>query len=423
MVLAFAALGGCAPRSPGPAADGSSGGPAERGSGEPATAVAEKPLLNVEREAGKLYVTVRGDQLVVGVRDRFELVFEQGLIAAWHTGNDENLAAAPGLGPYAIVAAAAEGGAAAAGAGDDEPAVVGGGAEVLRDLERAAPRARQTVLEASPFRVIVAVVRPQSAAASGDPPSEPADGWAACAYQYTVYPDGRVYLRLLCAARPHEAHQATYALGVALAPRSGFRLLPPPPVAVETPPRDFVLLTRGRTAPAALFWTAAAPGVVSDARLVLLREDEPLLVTAGHWSAAPPLDTAHLLCFWPRELRDAGEGEREALAYQHPARLRVTVGRVVRDAPGDLNRDGFNESQGCYELALARGTLRFRFEPADVPRDSPRFRVHGSAGQRCWVYADGQALPADARDAEGRLLFALPGVIQRPRSLEVVGGR
>jgi hypothetical protein len=92
----------------------------------------------------------------------------------------------------------------------------------------------------------------------------------------------------------------------------------------------------------------------------------------------------------------------------------------VVDAPGDLNHDGYNECEGCYELAADRGMARFTFDPGTLLRHRPAFRIAQTAGRRCWVYADGQIVGTLGRDRSGELCFVIPGVVITPRAVEVV---
>jgi hypothetical protein len=129
--------------------------------------------------------------------------------------------------------------------------------------------------------------------------------------------------------------------------------------------------------------------------------------------------TAHLLRLWPWDIDAAPEADSFAADYQHPATLAVARGRVVTDTRGDLNRDGFNESEGCYELALAEGLLRFELQPGPFLRHGVIFRIRGTAGRRCWIYADGQIIARQGRDERGELLFGLPRPTGMPLGIEV----
>jgi len=54
------------------------------------------------------------------------------------------------------------------------------------------------------------------------------------------------------------------------------------------------------------------------------------------------------LRIFPRNLDSLDAAETYRKDYQSPAKLRMRAGKVVTDEIGDLNADGYNESEGCY---------------------------------------------------------------------------
>jgi len=52
-------------------------------------------------------------------------------------------------------------------------------------------------------------------------------------------------------------------------------------------------------------------------------------------------------------------------------------------------------------------------------RFDPVFRVHETAGQRCWVYARGRMIQTVGRDAEDNLLVWLGSVVSGRTAVEV----
>ena len=139
----------------------------------------------------------------------------------------------------------------------------------------------------------------------------------------------------------------------------------------------------------------------------------------GDLEASDSVITSHLLRFWPWDIDAAPEAHSLSADYQHPATLAVARGSAVTDAFGDLDRDGFNESEGCYELALGDGLLRFTLQPGAFLRHQPTFRVHGTAGRQCWVYADGRIINRQGRDQRGELMFRLSRAISAPLTIEL----
>ncbi len=112
--------------------------------------------------------------------------------------------------------------------------------------------------------------------------------------------------------------------------------------------------------------------------------------------------------------------EAEALqeAYARPGRLKVLLGLDDRRSPGDRDKDGFDESQGCYRLRARNGYCRFRLEP-EVPLVNPVFVVEGISPGPVSIHADGLAIRDSSRTPAGALLFRLPGRHERPVSIEI----
>jgi hypothetical protein len=75
-------------------------------------------------------------------------------------------------------------------------------------------------------------------------------------------------------------------------------------------------------------------------------------------------------------------GEKEAgpyaQAYQNPDQLSVSNGAVDTADIGDLNNDGFNESEGCYVLTAAKKDgVSFTLRSTEFPRPNPIFKIKG----------------------------------------------
>ena len=128
--------------------------------------------------------------------------------------------------------------------------------------------------------------------------------------------------------------------------------------------------------------------------------------TAGRWSylLAPPGDD--------QRLHEHG--------FQHPARLDVTLGGLI-DQAGHPARDGFDERQGCYVLVARRGNCRFTVVPGAAACVDPVFRVVGPWNGAARVSSEGLAIREVVKLPDGSALFCLPGRIDRPTAVEVVG--
>ena len=155
-----------------------------------------QPLLGEQAQAGEMYVFTRGRRIYVGARERFELAFADGQIAAWRSGSDENLVDPDGLGPWPIPLSANW-------LDDQSPAPVYDDPSLFASWGPAAA-ATQRVIEATPFRVIV-VGHWRFALGTAAPATADAEnGGAGHDWQYTIYPSGAVYVQVRSAA-PHAA--------------------------------------------------------------------------------------------------------------------------------------------------------------------------------------------------------------------------
>jgi hypothetical protein len=115
---------------------------------------------------------------------------------------------------------------------------------------------------------------------------------------------------------------------------------------------------------------------------------------------------------------DSPEAEALQKAYARPGRLRVLMGRGDWHSPGDRDKDGFDESQGCYRLRARNGYCRFRLEP-EVPLVNPVFLVEGASPGAVSIHADGLAIRDASRTPRGGLLFRLAGLYERTVSVEI----
>src|SRR5262245_3641524 len=90
---------------------------------------------------------------------------------------------------------------------------------------------------------------------------------------------------------------------------------------------------------------------------------------------------------------------------------------VVKDDAGDLNKDGFNESEGCHVLEGA-GPLRFTYERGSGSGFAPAFKVIGWKGKAPkTVKVDGKEVPAAAAVVEGKLLLQVLGRVEKDKAV------
>jgi hypothetical protein len=148
---------------------------------------------------------------------------------------------------------------------------------------------------------------------------------------------------------------------------------------------------------------AAWPGQERPSRDKLLKD----LGTAGRWCCMV-----------------APEGEdRQAAraAYSSPPALQVTLAGAGPPAEGDADHDGFDESQGCYHLRAKAGLCRFTVPARTPPLAGAVFRVRGPWKGPVHVSSDGAAIRNVVILEDSSAVFQLPGRVERPTAVEVVG--
>lgn len=78
----------------------------------------------------------------------------------------------------------------------------------------------------------------------------------------------------------------------------------------------------------------------------------------------------------------------------------------MTDDAGDLNKDGFNESEGCYVLR-GEGAVELAC-PTGVGLHQPAFKILGHLGA-AQVTADGTKVPFVAGSANGEMVVQVLG--------------
>ncbi len=152
---------------------------------------------------------------------------------------------------------------------------------------------------------------------------------------------------------------------------------------------------------------------------VVSRPLRALELTAGRfsWESAEPV---HL----------DGAGARVRLPLPVEASVEAFGGRLVQYYE-DLERDA--AWGAAAEARLPWGSrlradyldyfddlLRLTVDGIPQPRVNPTICVVGTKDRQVWVYVDNVILDRVYQDSGGNLLFTLPGVVQRPRLIEVI---
>ena len=371
-----------------------------------------KSLVAAGDTPDSLYALTRGQRIVVGVRDHFELAFADGVIVSWTGPGGVNLADTGGLGPWPVPLAVDWAVSPEAPVAYDDPR--------LFEAWGPAVATSQRIIEASPLRVVVeGRWRFVGGTTPADGPAGDVNALPGHTWIYAVYARGELHVSTASQAPDTGWGAPRVGYAVALGGRHEFKCMTPPPTAAHEQAQQFILAARAGRNQADLLWAWPQCDTIRQHRVLASVDERRLAIVAGDVEATPIVELAHVFRLWPADMDGVLEASVFTLDWQNPAVPTPTPGRVCADVAGDLSHDGYNESAGCYELELDDHVLRFDFDPRPYLRFDPVFRVHGTAGKRCWVYARGRLVHDVARDANDNLLFQLAHVVSMPTRIEV----
>lgn len=334
----------------------------------------------------ELYAQSAGQRLFIGSAERFELAFENGLVAGWYdlgrdTNRVRNLAGGAPLGPR--ITLSAEGGGTLPAATD----------------------CQQQLIELSEMRMVLE--GRCRLASSGQPTGNGELRW-----QYTIYPDGRVCLGY---SSPHASaggEAYTYSLRIGCDAQA-----------------DFVRHLGGADAGSTSYalFSRAGRGLA-----------DLLIVPSGPVQPPTPFDNADqigiawelpagdegvsfagMLRIWPPDIDSPEQALVLAADYAEPLPIAVDIGSLSPTEQGDLDNDGFIESEGCYALRLDGNLARVRLDGRRTLRFSPVFKIVNSSACDVWAYRDGRQMRRTCRDLRGNVLFMVEGVITNEVLIEV----
>jgi hypothetical protein len=117
----------------------------------------------------------------------------------------------------------------------------------------------------------------------------------------------------------------------------------------------------------------------------------------------------------------AGASDPLAESYLRPGSVRVTLGQADARAAGDYDRDGFDESQGCYFVGSRGGQCRFVLQPPAGGLTDPMLLLTSTRPGELSVSSEGRAIRSAARLADGSVLVRLPGRYVAPTAVEASG--
>lgn len=372
------------------------------------------------RDAG-LYVRQVGRRWKIGAARPgadFELTFANGQIVEWY-----NIAADPHR-LRSLVRGAAMG---------PTPVVVGSPHRQAIDTAQhdGALAVRSRILEMNAVRAVVAC--DWRMAGSAETAANAQEQPSLRRWTYTIYPTGQMYVAVEAAALPEPQPGSTQApLGLA--------------ITLSATPQDELQVNvsaeQPEPGPAQRPAYITARNSASDALLLYVVDDAGGAVRvseSGPGDGAAPEEAEHRSLVATREVRESsvetwachvllGSSSeipgKEALARaidfagREPPHLQIGSWVPVRD--GGNGESGFDPATGCYRVAPDKGRVRLVIDGRQHPCFSPAFQIINAQGGEAWVYVDDRILDTTARDAQGNLIFQLPGTIHKPTTVEVL---
>ncbi len=167
---------------------------------------------------------------------------------------------------------------------------------------------------------------------------------------------------------------------------------------------DVLLNNAGGEAISAVRITAPAEAVFTDGARGRVRQVRRFAGLAGRWGFLIAPETA---------VKKTYEAN-----FVRPGRLEVGIGRLD-ESEGVVG--GFDRSRGCYRLQARAGHCRFKLIPPAGGVADAVIRVAGRWNSTVSVNSEGLALRNLVRLPDGSVLFLLPGLVDRPRRVEVTG--
>jgi len=359
------------------------------------------------RERGDLYVRSTGRRLAVGAVDRFEVVFARGRIRQWFDlvndpNRSRNLVGPGTLGPTPVVVPNVPG---AMVSLDDTTQWAGLGVAV---------EVYQSLIEASPVRIVV-----QGQWRFGTPDTPPGQTGPHHHWNYTIYRDGRIYVE--CSGSAAGPSYRPPGLGMAFSCDGdlGFKrhIAEGTPVTRRKNKPPYALFSRTKPNRADLL---VVPFSTMPIRSLANPQDSRICVLAIPKLTDDTFAFAAMIRVWPNNMDSPLQAAPMATDYCQPLPIKIDVGRLVRTDPGDLDNDGFSETQGCYVLQLEGTTGRIRLDGRKRLRFSPIFKLVDVADRNVWVYFDGKLIRNVYRDpTEGFMLIEVPGIISTESLIEI----
>jgi len=168
--------------------------------------------------------------------------------------------------------------------------------------------------------------------------------------EYTIYPTGQVFVLIGHKRKPAGGSKSRLLLTAACNGNLSWWQAPVPGLLLAS---GLSIPSKRRSLPDDLLLLPGQAGRCLVTPTPLGPQD-PSRWTVSFPEAGGGEGLAVQLRIFPRNLDSPGVAEVYRKDYQVPAKLWVRAGKVVTDEVGDLNADGYNESEGCYTIRGGR---------------------------------------------------------------------
>jgi hypothetical protein len=359
---------------------------------------------------GELYVRQVGRRWQIGAGGRFEIAFCNGQIVAWYNVRSDpyrlrNLVSGTVLGPTPVVVAVED---------RDSDSEISDFSVLGKTVQ-----ASQRITEMSPVRVVVECEWRFVDSPEDDPADRPYQHW-----QYTIYPTGQIYVAVQSVAETATWSPPQLGLAVSISSLYPYewRVHPAAQLGVPEPLRHVVFgSARGQVSDGAflLFAMSDSQATPRIMRQLDAPHDRLALIATGPKPAGATQRWTCLLMLATSGDVSESEVTARVLDYGQPVPLDLEIGAAPGDGSAPAGAE-FDPATGCHTLSPERGQVRFKLSGDRTPRFSPVFRILGVAGYDAWVYVNHVIFDSIAYDADGNLIFQIPGISEAPTTVEVI---
>jgi hypothetical protein len=110
--------------------------------------------------------------------------------------------------------------------------------------------------------------------------------------------------------------------------------------------------------------------------------------------------------------------------HENPARVEIAeeFGRLNRNSPGDRNNDGYDETNGAYQIIATGPRVEFTLSPRSGLLVRPVVEIAGLPAGPLSATMDGRWVEKVVRLENGNVLIELPGESAFPVMVSVTVG-